>query len=212
MKIIEFTNPHRKKHFDFFNAMANPHFNICANIDITNFLKFQKESGAPFNISMVYLISKTANQIDVFKQRIRNNVVVQHEVVNPSFTVETDVSEVFSFCYVDYYKNAKTFLLNAKSKVEEMKNNPLFEDEVAKDDYLFLSAIPWISFTSVQHAMHHNPDSVPRISWGKYFDQGGKILMPLSIQTHHGLVNGKQVGLFFELLQDLLDAPELVFE
>ena len=191
--------------------MANPHFNICANVDITNFLKFQKESGAPFNISMVYLISKTANQIDVFKQRIRNQEVIQHEVVNPSFTVETDVSEVFSFCYVDYQNDASTFLRNAKDKVMAMKNNPSFEDEATKDDYLFLSAIPWVSFTSVQHAMHQNPDSVPRISWGKYFDQGGKVLMPLSVQTHHGLVNGRQVGLFFEILQGMLDEVEGVF-
>jgi len=211
VKIIKFTDPHRQKHFDFFNTMANPHFNISANLNINKFLKYQKETGIPFNISMVYLISKTANQIDVFKQRIRKDKIVQHEIVNPSFTVETDASDVFSFCYVDYHENAKTFLHHAKINEATMKDSPSFADEAGKDDYLFLSALPWISFTSIQHAMHQNPDSVPRISWGKYFEDRDSTKMPLSVQTHHGLVNGKQVGLFFQIMQKFLDEPEEVF-
>ena len=50
-----------------------------------------------------------------------------------------------------------------------------FEDEEGRDDFLFLSAIPWISFTSFSHAMHYTPaDSVPRITWGKSFKEGAK--------------------------------------
>ncbi|MGK0468500.1 MAG: nitroreductase [Clostridium sp.] len=31
-----------------------------------------------------------------------------------------------------------------------------------------------------------NPvDSIPRISWGKYFEESGKIKLPLSVQAHH---------------------------
>ena len=83
-----------------------------------------------------------------------------------------------------------------------MKSNPSLEDQPGRDDYLFLSAIPWVSFTSIQHAMHFHPhDSVPRISWGKFFEQNGKILMPVSIQAHHALVDGRHMGAYFETLQ-----------
>jgi chloramphenicol O-acetyltransferase type A len=52
---------------------------------------------------------------------------------------------------------------------------------------------------TLYHAMNYiNPDSVPRIVWGKYFRQEGKIMLPLSVQAHHALVDGKQIGMYFE--------------
>ena len=205
MKIIQFNSRHRQKHFDFFNAMANPHFNICANIEISSFLQKCKRENHPFHPSMVYAVSQTANKVPAFTWRIREGQIVEHECVHPSFTVPTETTDVFSFCYVDFDSNEKVFISNALQAIEEMKTKPSFEDEKGRDDFLFLSSIPWISFNSLQHAMHSPGDSIPRITWGKYFEDGGKILLPLSVQVHHGLVDGKQVGEFFTLIQEYMD-------
>ena len=54
--------------------------------------------------------------------------------------------------------------------------------------------------------MHYHPhDSVPRITWGKYFKTADKILMPLSVQAHHALIDGRHMGKYFEKTQELLD-------
>ena len=72
MKIIEFKNDSSQKStFDFFNRMTNPHFNICANVDITKYLDRIKQEQVPFTPAMVYATSKAANDIPVFRQRIR---------------------------------------------------------------------------------------------------------------------------------------------
>ena len=53
-----------------------------------------------------------------------------------------------------------------------------------------------------------NPvDSIPRISWGKYFEESGKIKLPLSVQAHHALVDGIHVGQYFNTIQEILDDP-----
>jgi chloramphenicol O-acetyltransferase type A len=210
MRYIELDNPHRKKHFDFFNSMDQPHFSICANVDVTSFSTATKAAATPFTISLVYLLARTANEIDVFRQRIRNSQIVEHDTVSPSFTVPTDVADVFSFCTVTYQPKAADFIRNAQQTMEKMRHSPSFEDEAGRDDFLFLSAIPWISFTGLTHAMHYSPvDSVPRISWGKYFLQQGQLLMPVSVQAHHALVDGRHVGQFFEKLQQYLTQPSL---
>lgn len=199
MKKIVFTNPHRKKHFDFFHGMNHPHFNITANVDITAFLNSIKSTDFPLNISLVHLLSKVANDIPEFRWRIRNDEIVEHETVQPSFTVPTDEADVFSFCTVPFQNELQGFIDQAKKIQQAMKTNPSIEDEEGRDDYLFMSAIPWVSFTSMQHAMSYHPhDSVPRISWGKFFEQEGKTLMPLSVQAHHALVDGKHMGLYFQ--------------
>ena len=207
MKKIVFENPHRKKHFDFFHGMNHPHFNLTANVDITTFLKEVKSKGLPISHTLVHCLSKTANDIKEFRWRIRDNEVVEHEVVHPSFTVSTEEADVFSFCTVTYDNQLNTFLQEAKRVQERMKTNPSVEDEHGRDDYLFLSAIPWVSFTSLQHAMRYHPhDSVPRISWGKFFEQNDKTFMPLSVQAHHALVDGRHMGAYFETVQRILDA------
>ena len=212
MKTITFTDPHRKKHFDFFRAMDQPHFNLVANVDITGFLKVVKQEKLPFTPYMVYALSKVANDISVFRWRIRGEQVVEHESVQPSFTVPTEASDVFSFCTVAYHPDRDTFVERAKATIERMKEDPNFEDEEGRDDYLFMSAIPWVSFTGLTHAMHYSPvDSVPRISWGKYFEQNGRILMPLSVQAHHAVVDGSDMGRYFQKAEELLVTDKLLF-
>ena len=209
MKEITFEHPHRQAHFAFFNSMNHPHFNISANVDLTEFIPFLKDKKIPFTPSIVYLISQTANAIPEFRWRIRGEKVVEHPLVHPSFSVYTEVADVFSFCEVKHLNSFMDFINNAQQRMEEMRQNPSFSDDHERDDYLFLSAIPWVSFTGFQHAMHYHPaDSVPRIVWGKYFEEHGKIKMPLSIQVHHAVVDGRHVGRFFQELEQL--AKELV--
>lgn len=53
-----------------------------------------------------------------------------------------------------------------------------------------------------------NPaDSIPRISWGKYFEENGKIKLPMSVQAHHALMDGMHVGQYFSMFQEILDNP-----
>ncbi|NHF60225.1 chloramphenicol acetyltransferase [Flavobacteriaceae bacterium TP-CH-4] len=208
MKSIHFTNPHRRKHFDFFNGMNHPHFNITANVDITQLLPYLKSNELPTSSSIVYLIAKAANDIPEFRWRIRDGEVVEHQSVQPSFTVPTEETDVFSFCTVAYTADARIFIENAQKQIAAMGTNPSFEDEEHRDDYLFLSAFPWVSFTGMQHAMHYHPcDSIPRISWGKFFEQDGKIWMPLSVQVHHAVVDGIHVGRYFQLMEQMAALP-----
>ena len=212
MREIVFENPHRQKHFDFFNSMNHPHFNITANVDITNFFKFAKEENLPLTPAIVFFIAKAAHAIPQFRWRVRGNKVFEHEQVRPSFSVFTEVADVFSFCTVKFENNGRRFVQHAFEKSEQMRKDPSFEDEPGQDDYLFLSAIPWVSFTGFQHAMQDHPsDSVPRITWGKFFEQDGKTQMPLSVQVHHAVVDGRHVGHYFQLLEKMMGNPRGYF-
>ncbi len=48
-------------------------------------------------------------------------------------------------------------------------------------------------------------DSNPKVTWGKYFKQDDRVLMPFSVQVHHGLMDGLHVGRYFEMLQRYID-------
>lgn len=214
MKTIIFDDSHRQKHFDFFRNMDHPHFGITAEVDITAFLnKVRSSAELRFTPALVYLIGRTALEITPFRWRLRGDEIVEHANLRPSFTVPTADSDVFSFCTVTYQQDPVAFHAHTVATIERMNDNPSFEDEAGADDYLFLSAFPWASFTSITHAMHYSPgDSVPRITWGKYFKREDKVLMPLAVQAHHALVDGSDLGKYYRQIQLFLDASEKIFE
>jgi chloramphenicol O-acetyltransferase type A len=205
MKILDIENWERKNHYNYFKSLDYPHFNICANVDITNFMRFIKDKGHSFFIPFLYVSTKAANDIKEFRYRIRENQVVEHEAVSPSFTIMTS-KDVFSFCTVKFTDDYNKFINNTDAQIEKVKNLVNIEDEPGKDDLLYITSIPWVSFTSVTHPIHMNPvDSIPRISWGKYFEENGRIKLPLSVQVHHALVDGMHVGEYFRIVQEMLD-------
>jgi chloramphenicol O-acetyltransferase type A len=189
--------------------MDQPHFNITASVDITPFLAYVKARQIAFTPAVVYCIARTGNAIPVFRQRIRGDIVVEHDRVHPNFTMLTEASDVFSFCNVSYEPRFATFVASTLAHMERMKHEPCLENEQGRDDYLYLSSFPWVSFTSMAHAMHYSPpDSMPRVVWGKYVKDRDRVSMPLSVQAHHALVDGRHTGQFFELIQELFLRPE----
>jgi chloramphenicol O-acetyltransferase type A len=140
--------------------------------------------------------------------RIRADQVVEHPEVHPSFTVLTD-DETFGFATIQYTPDFSEFHQNVIAGIEAAKKNPTIHDEPGRDDMIFLTTMTWVSFTQISHPVPLNPpDSFPRITWGKFFDQGQQRLMPLSLLANHALVDGLPVGKFFELVQVWMDKPE----
>ncbi len=208
MRQIDMKSWSRLKHFELYNTFDQPHFNMCANVDVKACYSYAKERGISFSIVIVYFISRAANAIPEFRYRIRpGNVVVEHEVVHPSITVLTD-NDLFSFCSFDYCEDFRSFAEQAADKIAQVKAYPTLEDTPGKDDLLFMTAIPWVSFTSFMHPLNLKPvDSVPRFAWGRYYQDGERLRMPLSVQGHHAVMDGVHMGRFYTTIQSYLSLP-----
>lgn len=200
----------RRDAFNFFKDYEVPQFNVCAQIPVTNTYRFlDKNNLSKFN-AMLWLISSAANHIPQIRCRIRDDKVVEHDVTHPSFTILTD-DQSLAFCPVEYTIDLPCFFNAVEQGIEKSKRSPTMEDEPGRDDLLFVSCIPWINFTSITHPFKQGTtDSVPRISWGKFTQENGRVTMPVSLQLHHGLADGFHAGLFFEKLEDLLEHPQAI--
>lgn len=207
MKYIDIDNWKRKKHFELFNSMDYPHFSLCADVDVTVCRSYAKENGVSFFRAALYMAAASANEVPELRQRIRNKKVVEHEAVHPSFTMMMD-NGLFSYCLVEYSADFPVFNERALKAMEAAVKFPRIQDPEGRDDLLFITSIPWLSFTNITHPIHMHPvDSIPRISWGKFYKRGRALLMPVSLQAHHALVDGLHSGLFYKNLQNKLNNP-----
>ncbi len=192
----------------FITNLAYPYLNINANVNIDNLYIWSKLHKISLFSCIAYLTSRAANQIPELRMRMRADQVVEHPIVHPSFTVLTD-DETFGFATIRYTPDFSEFNQNIIAGIEATKKNPIIHDEPGRDDMIFLTTMTWVSFTQITHPVPLNPpDSFPRITWGKFFDQGQQRLMPLSLLANHALVDGLHVGKFFELVQAWMDKPD----
>jgi chloramphenicol O-acetyltransferase type A len=208
MRQIDMQTWSRREHFLTFNSYDHPHFNICANVDLAQFNPAVKDRDLSITAALVYVLTRAANSIPEFRYRIRGQGVIEHQIVHPSFTVLLN-EDIFSYCEVKYTEEFPQFARRVSERIAFVKENPTLANEPGRDDYLFMTAMPWVSFTSVMHPLNLSPpDSVPRIAWGKFFENGQKLKMPLSVQAHHALMDGIHLARYYALVQELLDDPE----
>jgi chloramphenicol O-acetyltransferase type A len=210
MRNIDMQTWSRRQHFQVFSAFDHPHFSMCANVDLKTFYPVVKRRGISFTVATAYVLARAANAIPEFRYRIRPGEVVEHEIVHPSITILAN-EDLFTFCTLDYIEDFSLFAARAAEQIAHVKEHPTLEDEPGQDNLLFMTAIPWVSFTSFMHPTHLHPaDSVPRFAWGKFFEEGKFVKMPLSVQAHHALMDGVHMGRFYAKVQDYLQQPGVV--
>jgi chloramphenicol O-acetyltransferase type A len=199
----------RRQQFELFSTYDSPYFGMCANVDVTAFVPAVKQRGHSVTVAIVYVITRASNAIPEFRYRIREGKVIEHESVSPGFTFLAK-EDVFSFCFVDYVEDFSAFAAEAAERIAFVKDHP-WVHQVPQDDVLYMTAIPWVSFTSFLHPVQlQAADSIPRFAWGKFFEEGERLKMPLGVQGHHALLDGVHVGRFYAEVQDYFHRPEVV--
>ncbi len=209
MKTIKLEGWPRREHYLFFSNFDYPYFSLSADMDISSFLPVIKERKISFTAAIMYLVARVANGIPEFRQRVRQGNPVEYDLVHPSATILSK-DNLFAFCTVLYEEDFLLFVKRAEEEIIRVKTEPTLKEKIHDDSMLFMTSIPWVSFTSFMHPMKLEPtDSVPRFAWGKYTQVGQIIKMPLAVQGHHAVMDGLHAGKFYEEFQRLLDQPEL---
>lgn len=197
----------RKEHFRFFSSCDEPLFGIVADIDVTDGYKFCREKDIPFFLYYHFKSITAVNQIEVFRYRIENSEVFIYDTIHVTTTVSR-TDNTFAFAFIPFTGSFKEFTELAKAEIEKIRNSTGIgiTENTGRSDVIHFSTVPWISFTGVTHARNYKyHDSVPKITFGKYFHKNNRLIMPVSINVHHGLMDGYHVGKFLELLEQLIN-------
>jgi chloramphenicol O-acetyltransferase type A len=203
----------RRHLFHFFKGYEDPFFNVCADVDITPLLEFAHAQNLSFFVTSHFLSIKTANEVEAFRYRLRGDRVLVHERIHAGATLLL-ADESFTFIYFDYTENFEDFHSNAKATIENARVEvPSLYARADRDDLIYHSVIPWVSFNSISHARDlKRQNSVPKVTFGKYRREGDRIKMPVSVEAHHALMDGLHVGRYFERLASYFFSPRSALE
>ena len=202
---IEIEKWKRRETFEFFRQFENPFFNLTAPLDATNLYRFCKQNNLSFSLAALFYSIQTANEIPEFRLRLIEEKLVEFDKIHATQTILND-DETFSFCYFELKDNVFEFNETGKVAVERYKKLKTFDVETDRLDLIYYSTIPWISFTSFKNATRLDYSmTVPRIVFGKLYEENGVMKLPHSVEVHHSIMDGVHVGKYFNRLQGKFD-------
>lgn len=197
----------RKEHFEVFQSFAQSTINQTVLIDITELLKHIREAGWKFYPTIIFLLSKIVNSHTEFRMAIKNNELVIWNEIHPSYTIFHNETETFSSLWSHYDGNIHHFQDVYSEDVARYGNNlSYWPKEESRENIFFVSAIPWVSFTSFNiNVANMQNFFAPMFTLGKYYEQDGKVLLPLAVQVHHSVCDGFHVARLINELQEMSD-------
>lgn len=203
-RVIDMGRDPRRAQYDYFRSLANPYAGVTVNVDITALLDWTKRTGSNFFLTVLYAVSRAANSVPELRRRIRGEQVVEYVWCPTSHTVAL-ADGSYCYCTLTADMSLADFLPYAKEAQEMAKKEPTLDDGEEAESLLFISCVPWLSYTALTQPVPSPADSNPRITWGKYFRQEGRTLLPLTLLVHHALADGLHIARFYEALDRELE-------
>jgi len=187
----------RRDRFELFDRMDSPAVNLCFTLDLPDYRPWCKEQGLPpFHVLLCAVLRSTL-KIENFRYRVFEGEVIEIERLMPSFTVVNGNNDL-NFALFDWSDDLRSFCARGVQAREEACAMTALNNRYATlslrqcKDQVFITCIPWLDFTSIQHPMASlgSPD-IPSLAWGRFREApNGRLQLPFSVQAHHGFVDG----------------------
>ena len=204
-KIINKETYYRKGVFRHFSEDCKCSTSVTARIDVTALVEHSRKTNTKFYINFLYILSKVMNSREDYRMGYlwETNDLICYDVINPTQYVFHDDTETCTPVYTKYYEDYEMFYKNALEDVERAKKTREYGLDMEKHPNWFdASYISWLSYDSLNIEL---PDGylffAPIINWGKYREEGGRLVMPVSVRLNHAIADGYLVANVFRLLQ-----------
>lgn len=201
-RLIDLAHWERREYYGHFINEVVCTYSTTVNLDITPL------EGQRLYPAMIWLLTRTVNTMPEFRTALSKNGPGIHDRMNPAYTVFNREGKNFSRLWLEYTDSYRAFLADYEANEKAYTPSRKFSPRQGAPDNTFdISMIPWFTFTAFDiNVFDEGRYLLPIFTMGKYFESGGKRMLPLAIQVHHAVCDGYHVGLFVARLQEMIDS------
>lgn len=203
-KIIDRKNWDREEYFNHYFSNIPCTYSMTVKLDITKIIN-SKQKIYP---TMLYFISKVVNNHKEFRMALtQNGEVGFYDELFPCYTVFHKDTELFSNIWTEYSHDYETFCKSYQRDIDEFGSINKMEAKPNTPNNTFpVSMIPWVSFEGFNLNLQKGYDYLlPIFTMGKYYEESGKYIIPLSIQVHHAVCDGFHLCRFINELKSFIE-------
>jgi len=201
--------------FYYFSQMAPTGYSLTVEMNVTALLQTVKSNNIKFFPAYLWLVTKNLNKQIEFKIAQKDGQLGYYRSLTPLYAHFHNDNKTFSLIWTEYNDDFHTFYkayLDNQKQYGENYGVLAQKHTLPPQNAYTVSAIPWVKFKSFAvHSYENKPYFFPSVEAGRYFEQSGKILMPLSLTCHHATTDGWHIDLFLKDLQADMDNFEKYF-
>ncbi len=209
-RIIDRETYYRKGVFRHFSEDCKCSVSMTARLDVTELAARSRREGTRFYLDFLYLLSKVLNSRDDYRMGYlwQTDELICWDVIHPTQYVFHEDTETCTPVYSTYCEDYGTFYANALRDLEAAKKSRDYAlDAEHHPNWFDASYISWLSYDSLNVEL---PDGylyfAPIVNWGRYREENGRLMMPLSVRMNHAVADGFLIANVFRLLQREIDA------
>lgn len=204
-RVIDKETYYRKGVFRHFSEDCKCSTSMTARIDVTELAAYSRRQGTKFHLNFLYLLAKVLNSRDDYKMGYlwQTEELICYDVIHPTQYIFHEDTETCTPVYSTYYEDYETFYNAALADAERGKKTREYALDMENHPNWFdASYISWLSYDSLHIEL---PDGflffAPIINWGRYREENGRLMMPLTVRLNHAIADGYLVANVFRLLE-----------
>lgn len=204
-KIIDRENWSRKEYFEHYFSNVPCTYSMTTKLDITKIIESKKK----LYPAMLYYLTTIVNRHVEFRIAFnKDNELGAYDEMLPCYTIFHKDTETFSNLWTVYCKDYEEFYKMYENDLRQYGNQKgMFGKPDVPDNCFTVSMIPWVSFEGFNLNLQKGYDYLlPIFTMGKYYEENGRILLPLAIQVHHAVCDGFHLCRFINELQELINS------
>ncbi|MGN0142297.1 MAG: CatA-like O-acetyltransferase, family 3 [Roseburia sp.] len=205
-KVIDKNQYYRKDVYRHFTQDCKCSTSMTAKIDVTALKQISDETNTKFYINFLYILCKVLNSREDYRMGYfwETDELVCYDVINPTQYIFHEDTETCTPVYTTYYEDYRIFYENAEKDIEAAKKTRSYGLDMENHPNWFdASYISWLSYDSLNIEL---PDGylffAPIVNWGRYREENGRLLMPVSVRLNHAIADGYLVARVFQLLEE----------
>lgn len=198
----------RREHFEHYRSQVPCTYSMTTKLDITALV----EAKVRLYPAMLYLLTRAVNRFPEFRMDFdsEGKLGVYGEM-HPCYTIFHRDSETFSNLWTEHTEDYQVFCRAYERDLEQFGSN---KSMMAKPDVpantFPVSMIPWESFDGFNLNLEKGYSYLlPIFTMGRYAENNGRYLLPLSIQVNHAVCDGFHVCRFVSALREMIDGNVL---
>ncbi len=196
----------RKPYFDYYYYKIKTKYNVNHHIDITDLLKEIKATDLRFYPVFLYVVIHIINQNEEFRMSFdENNKLGIWNYTVPSYTIFHNDDKTFSDIWSEYTPVFKDFYKQVTEDMDKYKDvKKISAKENRPANFCPISVVPWLSFQSISQDTYSESTLLfPIIRFGKYYNDGDKIVLPFSIFVNHAVADGYHTSKLITEIEEL---------
>ncbi len=209
-RIIDKEKYYRKGVYRHFTEDCKCSVSMTARIDVTDTVSLSKQRNTKFYIDFLYVLTKVLNSRDDYKMSYlwQSDELICYDVINPTQYIFHEDTETCTPVYSRYYEDYETFYRCALDDIEKAKQTREYGlDTENHPNWFDASYVSWLSYDSLNVEL---PDGylyfLPIVNWGRYREENGRLMMPLTVRLNHAVADGFLIANVFRLIQKELEA------